>query len=342
MSNREAIAGSSADPGEDCLDEAAPAPRTGPQALRPPEFFIVGQPKSGTTALYEMLRRHPQIFMPENKEPWFFADELRERMPPRPGGTPETLEQYLELFEPAAPGQLRGEASTLYLWSRTAAGRIAAVQPDAKIIAILREPASLLRSLHLQFLRSHVEVETDFRRAIALEEERRDGRSVPRNTYWPSALMYSEHVRYVEQLQRYREAFGAEQMLILIYDDFRSDNEAAVRAVLRFLEADDTAPVEVLEANTNVGVRSRHLHALANAVSLGRGPLARSVKAVVRALMPPSARRSAKRRVLYREPPLPDEAFMRELRTRFEPEVRALSAYLDRDLVTLWGNEPVA
>ena len=231
--------------------------------------------------------------------------------------------------------------SALYLWSRSAARRIAEVQPQARVIAILREPASLLRSLHLQFLRSHVEVETDFRRAISLESERREGRQVPRNTYWPKALLYSEHVRYVEQLQRYRDALGSERMLILIYDDFRRDNEASVRAVLRFLEADDSAPVEILEANPNVGVRSRHLHALASAVSLGRGPLARSVKGAVRALTPAGARRRAKSRVLYRDPPPPDEDFMRELRRRFEPEVRALSAYLDRDLITLWGDDRV-
>jgi len=58
-----------------------------PATGRLPDFFIVGQPKSGTTALYEMLRRHPEIFMPASKEPWFFADELHERPPPRPEGS---------------------------------------------------------------------------------------------------------------------------------------------------------------------------------------------------------------------------------------------------------------
>ena len=52
--------------------------------MRLPDFFIVGHSKSGTTALYEMLRQHPQIYLPAAKEPWFFADELHERTPPRP------------------------------------------------------------------------------------------------------------------------------------------------------------------------------------------------------------------------------------------------------------------
>src|ERR1700761_2108738 len=84
-------------------------------ARKLPDFFIVGHPKSGTTALYEMLRDHPQVFMPANKEPWFFASELKVRTPPRPEGTPQTLEEYRALFEGAAPGQLAGEATPYYL-----------------------------------------------------------------------------------------------------------------------------------------------------------------------------------------------------------------------------------
>src|SRR4029077_6491967 len=120
-----------------------------------PDFFIVGHAKSGTTALYEMLREHPQIFLPRSKEPWFFAEELHERTPPRPEGTPRTLEEYTAWFAGAQPGQRVGEATVLYLWCRPAAGAIAAVQPEARIVAILREPASFLRSLHLQLVEAY-------------------------------------------------------------------------------------------------------------------------------------------------------------------------------------------
>src|SRR4051794_29508348 len=170
-------------------------------ALGPiPDFFIVGHAKSGTTALYEMLMQHPQIFLPASKEPWFFASELRERTPPRPEGTPRTLEEYRAWFADAAPGQRVGEASALYLWSRTAAAAIAAVQPDAKIIALFREPASFLRARPLQVIEAYVETEQNFERAIAVEEKRRRGPAIPRHTYWPSVLLYSEHVRSADQL----------------------------------------------------------------------------------------------------------------------------------------------
>ena len=309
--------------------------------MRPPDFFIVGQPKSGTTALYEMLRAHPQIHMPAGKEPWFFAGELHERTPPRPEGTPATLEQYLALFAAARPEQRTGEASALYLWSRTAARAIAAVAPAARIVAILREPAALLRSLHLQFVQTNVETEADLRRALALEPERRAGRSVPRHTYWPQALRYSEHVRYVEQLARYRELFGSERMLVLIYDDFRAENEATVRRVLRFLDVDDTHPIARVEANPTVRPRSQRLNELLHAVSVGRGPVSLAVKGTIKVCTPTRLRRrardAAQRRVVFAPPRPPDAELAAELRRRFAPEVVALSEYLGRDLVELWG-----
>jgi hypothetical protein len=310
-----------------------------------PDFFIVGHSKSGTTALYEMLRRHPQIYLPAGKEPWFFAEELHERTPPRPEGTAQTLEEYMALFAGATAEQRVGEATALYLWSQTAAESIAAVQPGARIIAILREPASFLRSLHLQFVESYVETEVDFRKALALEQPRREGREIPRYTYWPQTLLYSEHVRYVEQLRRYRDRFGAEQMLVLVYDDFRAENEATVREVLRFLEVDDTVALEPVEANPTVRVRSRRMHHLVHAASVGRGSISLTVKAGLKTVMPRPLRRRAlhalQRQVLYSEPEPPDEQLMGELRHRFKSEVVALGEYLDRDLVRLWGYDDV-
>ena len=161
---------------------------------RTPDFFIVGQPKSGTTALYAMLRSHPQIFMPDMKEPLFFAGDLRPYLqaPDRDRRPvfPATYDEYLSLFEGAHTDQRVGEASSGYLRSRLAAGAIAQAQPAARIIAILRDPASLLRSLHLQRLQEHVETEQDLERALSLEDARREGREIPPRLEQPQMLMY--------------------------------------------------------------------------------------------------------------------------------------------------------
>jgi len=308
-----------------------------------------------------MLRLHPQIYMPDVKEPRFFATDLQpgSDLPPSSeldttsgsrrdagGGYRRTLGDYLSLFEDAGPAQSAGEASPLYLVSQVAAGRIAKVQSAARIIAILREPAGFLRSLHLQWVRSHFETAKDFRSAISLEEARREGKCVPRQLRSrPQLLFYSEYVRYVEQLRRYHAVFGAEQVLVLIYDDFRIDNEGTMRRVLRFLDVDDTAPVTATEVNPSVRMRSQRLDELVHAVSVGRSPVAQAVKASVKAVVPRGLRRqmlsATQRRVVLAAPRPPDEHLTLELRRRFRSEVVALSEYLGRDLIALWGYDNV-
>jgi hypothetical protein len=309
---------------------------------RVPDFFIVGHPKCGTTALYRMLRSHPQVFMPDIKEPWFLAPDLRApHRAARIGKRPETLAEYLALFAPAPPDQRAGEASSSYLMSGSAAGRIAELAPQARIVAILREPAGFLRSLHLQNVQVHVEAERDLRTALALEPERRRGRAIPPRCPRPLALLYSEHVRYVEQLRRYHELFGRERVLVLLYDDFRAENEATVRRVLRFLEVDDAVPIEPVEANPTVGVRSLRLHRAVQAVSVGGGPVTDALKGSVKAITPRRLRhaglRAVRRGVVFGAPPPPDAQLVAQLRRRFAPEVVALGEYLGRDLVRQWG-----
>jgi hypothetical protein len=148
--------------------------------------------------------------MPDLKEPRYFASDMRRRFqPPRGRELSETLEEYLSLFSDARLGQLIGGASPSYLWSRRAARRIAELQPDARIIAILREPTSFLRSLHLEFVRSNVEATTDLRKAISLEAARRRGKHIPRTSLVPQLLQYTDHVGYVEQLPTTRSMRSA-------------------------------------------------------------------------------------------------------------------------------------
>jgi hypothetical protein len=300
---------------------------------RVPDFFIVGHHKSGTTALYEMLRRHPQIYMPDLKEPRFFASDLRPLFEASGSARlPETLEDYLSLFDAAKPEQRVGEASPSYLRSATAARAISDVQPAARIIAILREPASFVRSLHFQLVQEHVESEKDLRKAFAAENIVRQGRRVQR---------YSDHVHYVEQLRRYEAVFPPEQVLVLIYDDFRDDNEGTVRRVLRFLGVEDDVPIAAVQANPTVRVRSMRADSLVRSLYVGKGPIAGALKSTIKALTPSRLRGDAahalRRRVVYGKPEPADASVMSELQSRFRGEVVALSEYLDRDLLELWG-----
>jgi hypothetical protein len=309
---------------------------------RVPDFFVVGNPKSGTTALYKMLREHPQIFMPDFKEPRFFASDAKVRAPKagKPVVRPRTLEAYMALFAEARPDQLAGDGSPQYLRSPEAAQRIAAQRPDARIIAILREPASYLRSYHMDAVKSNLENERDLGKAMALEPERRAGRRLPPGVENPAWLLYSEHVQYLEHLRRFEAVFPSEQILVLIYDDYRRDSEATVKKVLAFLGVDQTIPLRMVETERErlQGVRFLALHRITRAIKIARhrpdqaNPLLASIGRLA-----PRAATEAWRRLVYTEPRQPAEDFLVDLRRRLKPEVAALGEHLGRDLVSLWG-----
>jgi glycerophosphoryl diester phosphodiesterase len=309
-----------------------------------PDFYIVGQPKAGTTALYEMLRRHPNIFMPELKEPYFFASELRR--PESATGTwarwveqrPSTEQAYLALFAAAAPGNVVGEASPTYLWSRSAARRIAAVRPDARIIVLFREPAAFINSYHTMQWRNGAETEEDLRKAMELESERRAGRRLPPNGYWPELLFYSDQMCYVDQLRRFTDCFSRDQVLVLTHEEFRRDNTAAVKESLRFLGVDDTVALRSIEVNPSYRVRSWRGHKALVMIGQGRGT------AIKKVIMPLTTQRLRRRTLYYvrdhfvhGKPRPPDERLMLELRHRYRDEVVNLGEFLGRDLVKEWG-----
>jgi len=109
--------------------------------MRKPDLFIVGAPRSGTTALYEYLRSHPDIFMCTPKEPNYFSFDMNR---PRAANTEE---EYLRLFKNAHE-KVAGEASVWYLYSKVAIAEIMRFNPDAKIIAMVRSPIDWFRSWH--------------------------------------------------------------------------------------------------------------------------------------------------------------------------------------------------
>ena len=121
--------------------------------------------------------------------------------------------------------------------------------------------------------------------------------------------MYSEYIRYVEQLQRFHAVFPPEQVKILMYEDFRADNETVVRDVRRFLGVEDSGPVEQVQANPTVAPRSQRINELVHAVGVGRGPVSHTVKGLIKAVTPAGPRRRAlyalKRQVVFGPPPAP-------------------------------------
>src|ERR1043166_4244119 len=137
--------------------------------MRRPDFFIVGAPKSGTTAMHTYLAQHPEVFL-ARKEVHFFGSDLDLQNDIR------DLSTYLELFA-AATNELRvGESSVWYLYSRDAAKEIKQFSAASRIIIQLRNPVDMIYSLHSQLLYSGAEDIADFESALRAEER---GRILP-------------------------------------------------------------------------------------------------------------------------------------------------------------------
>lgn len=296
--------------------------------MKKPNFFIVGAPKCGTTAMYTYLQQHPNVFMPEVKEPHFFATDME-----APGWSRE-MGEYLALFSNARDETAIGEASVWYLYSEEAASNIKQFCPSAKIIIMLRNPVDMLFSLHAQRLISKAEDIQDFEDALAAEDDRKRGLRLPKDKINIKGLFYREVVKYTDQVQRYIDVFGLENLHIIIYDDFRRDTPAAYRATLQFLGLSDDFRVNLGVVNAAKRVRSNVIRDF-----LRHPPVA--LQKTMRILLPQSFRRKMGR-TLWRlnTPFVPLSPMKPELKRRleleFRPEIERLSTLLGRDFTSLW------
>ncbi len=198
-----------------------------------PNFFIVGAPRCGTTAMYEYLRQHPEIFMPLRKEPHFFGSDLI--ITPKFFDYTQNMKEYLGLFAAAQNEKRLGEASPIYLVSRLAAAEIKEFSADAKIIIMLRDPVDMMHSLHAHAVYAGGENIEDFESALDAEEDRKRGLRVPKGNGLADSLFYREVAKFSEQVGRYFQVFGRENVHIIIYDDLRDDTAGVYRETLRFL-----------------------------------------------------------------------------------------------------------
>jgi hypothetical protein len=212
-----------------------------------PNFFVIGAQKAGTTSLYYYLRQHPQVYMSPIKEPFFFdhkinarGEVVREQFggPGPPHVKFANLGEYRTLFRGVSGEKAIGEASVLYIYAPGTAERIKRYVPEAKVIALLRNPADRAYSAFLHAVRIGREPLTDFSQALREEEDRiRDK--------WHYAFHYRNRGLYHAQLERYYEVFGREKVGVWLYEDLSVDPIGVVQSALRFLGVDDTFTPDV-------------------------------------------------------------------------------------------------
>lgn len=246
-----------------------------------PDFFIIGAAKSGTTTLHENLKQHPGVFMPELKEPRYFAfrDSPPDAADPVLADSAWRLADYLALFAGAQDGQLVGEASPIYMASDQAddtAAAIASARPDAKIIAILRDPAERAFSHFLMSQRQGFEPLSDFAAALA--------EPVVSIGDWARERPYLPYSRYGAGLAPYFAHFPREAILVLTMDELRQDAHGVLATLATFLQIAPFERRDATRANTGYAVRSPGLAGLAKrAGRMTRGLLPDSLRAPLRA-----------------------------------------------------------
>ena len=182
--------------------------------MRVPDFLIIGAQKAGTTSLYFDLLKNPAIFMPSDKEPGnLLEDDVC---------TPRGLAAYAKRFKRARPEQVCGEASTGYTKLPDHPGvpdRARRVLGDLKVVYIVREPISRIRSQH-HHERSGERISCDIDEAV-----RRYSRFV-------------DYSRYTMQITPWIETFGRDQVHVLQFESYIADRPTTVDAVSRFLGID--------------------------------------------------------------------------------------------------------
>lgn len=297
--------------------------------MRLPDFFIVGAPKCGTTAMNFYLKQHPDIFMSE-KEIHFFGEDLRFAVPR------VTRQQYLSAFSAATEVKRAGEAAVWYLYSRQAAHEIKEFSPSARIIIMLRNPVDVMYSLYRQRLYNGNEDIEDFEAALDAEESRELGERMPRR---PSNLMgcfYRASVKFTSQVRRYFDRFDRQNVHVIIFDDFQKDAALVYRQCCDFLDVDNRFRPSFPIINARQRARSEFIRDL-----LHDPP--RSFHWLARALMLRRNRQGGYKGWLKRLntthakiPPMKPE-LRRALKEEFRPEVEQLSELLGRDLTT-WCN----
>lgn len=310
------------------------------QLPHPIDFFIVGEPKSGTTALAQFLGEHPDVGIANPKEPHYFATDLHQESdayhgPKNHHFAIRTPEQYAACFAKVQAKKILGEGSTHYLSSHQAATNIYAHNPQAKIIIMLRNPVDFLSSLHMQYVNNGGEDEADFAKALALEPARKSGRNLPQGIRCPSDLYYSQRVDYAAQIARFQAVFPPQQIKFIIMEEFNADNQAVYLDVLTYLELPKPATLPLFTTvHGSKAPRWARVHRVLNHPRL---------KYLVLKLVGANRYDDVKDRVaglvLKKQPRISLSPVVRaQLQTQFKPNIKAAAKAIKRpDLLTLWG-----
>jgi len=253
------------------------------------------------------------------------------------------------LFKESGDKKIIGEKSVYYLLSKDAAVNIYRFNPQAKIIIMLRNPVDMLQSYHAQQLYNKHEVINHFESALKAEAARtKSNISTNKLLRFKEKLYYSQVVSYTEQVQRFLSLFSKEQVLVIIYDDFKKDTAGVYRKTLEFLNVDATFQIDfpVINARKIISANSRNnqgSHKLFFLSVIEQSPLLLNF---TEKIVPKPIRKYLLRFLRGSEPvnqqnqqyPPMSPRTRKKLQNKYRLEVKRLSVLLGRDL-NYWCND---
>ena len=295
---------------------ASPIPR--------PNFFIVGAQKCGTTSLAMYLAEHPNAFLSNPKEPYYFSTDF----PTLRRVTEEN--DYIRLFNDADPDSIAiGEATAGYLFSTEAIQGIYDFNRDAKIIVMLRPPFDLVKSFHTHQQFAFQEDEPDFSKAWALQETRLQGSHIPRQCIAPQFLHYSEVGRLGKQVELLCSIFPRSQIQFFLLEELASDPGAVYRQSLTFLNLPDDGRNSFIKFNEKKAHRFRWLFSIFE-------PRPRWFQAIierVRSILGPTGWNRFQR-FFIKKPKVSEvpDSLRKEIKELFREDIRLLAELTGKDL----------
>ena len=220
-----------------------------------PTFIVVGANKGGTTSIYHYLKQHKQVYLSPVKEPHFFSKDIDVNLFKREfaqnklqdidkyvnGEMKEEfhaafirdVEQYKKLFSKVQDQKAVGELSTSYLFSEVAAKEIKALIPDCKIIICLRNPFDRAYSHYRMNLWTGNSNEFDFYKALVEDYDHKP-------KVWGNAHLYTEIGLYYQQVKRYLDLFGKDNVKIIFTEDMKKNAAQVVKELYEFIGVDSS------------------------------------------------------------------------------------------------------
>ena len=198
--------------------------------------FIVGAPRCGTTTLASFLQQHPDVCFSAVKEPHFFS---RDEVAALPEAELQQVveEEYWQRFfgHCETNPRLYAEGSVTYLYVAERMKPILRLWPEAKFVIALRDPLSMLPSLHARLLVTGDETIGDFPTAWAKISERAKGKSLPKRAADPRWLRYDWAGQLGQNVEQFLATVGRERCHIVLFDDLTADPQGSYRELCRFL-----------------------------------------------------------------------------------------------------------